>query len=239
MIPPHLVRRREFVIDAEGLERANTTNRRPNLLATWQADGVMEEHCSIGSVPIHASDLPTVPSVSTEAWPEDEEPRLDLVADGRWQSVRVGRKGDGPVELTVEAWPPRLVADPAQWIVLTPGTRISAHPLRGGAWIVRGAAPLEMRLERKPHAQFGYCARVAGERIGPEQTRIDGFRAITAGEVTILLSGGAWNDAALYGAAPEGHPLGLRLLGKPPAHEVTLPSLAEREFLLRAASRNR
>ena len=100
---------------------------------------------------------------------------------------------------------------------------------------MRGTAPLEVSFLRKTNGRFGFAARIADRRVTAAGLSIDGRRALTTGSVTILVSSGAWNDAALYGAAPNGSSHALEWLGSPPKDPVTLPSAAERTFLLRAA----
>jgi hypothetical protein len=218
--------------------RVRTTRRRPEFLATWTGPQVEVETCSVGALTLAQSDLPVVPQATELDWDaEGDAPRFALLAEGPWQRVRLGAAGDGAAELIVESWPPREEPN-SEWIALSGDAVVEPHPLRPAAWVVRGTAPLELSLLRRTNGRFGYCARIAGERVGAAATSLDGRRALARGSVTILVSSGAWNDAALYGAAPNGSQHALEWLGSPPREPVTLPSAAERTLLLRAA-RNR
>lgn len=212
-----------------------TTRRRPDALITWTGTDVTESNCSVGGLALTASDLPVVPTATDEDWDvENDAPRFELIAEGPWQRARVGALGDGAVELIVEAWPPRVEPE-SDWIRATGDVRVDPHPLRPAAWIARGTAPLEISLQRRTNGRIGYCARIGGQRVAPSATRIDGRKALAQGSVTILVSNGAWNDAALYGAAPNGSAHALEWLGSLPRDPVVLPSAAERTLLLRAA----
>lgn len=228
---------RRCAISLPGTSEVNvrTTRRRQDCLVTWTGTSVDLSTCSIGARRLADSDLPVVPEASTFAWDESQsEPRFAITGAGAWMNLRIGHAGDGEVEFGVEAWPPRL--EPGDdWIDVSGDAHVVSHPLRPAARIVRGTAPLAIRLMRSANGRFGYCARIGGERIGLAHTRIDGQQAVAQGSVTILLSSGAWNDATLYGAAPQDSQHALELLGSPPRDPVTLPSAAERSLLLRAA----
>ncbi|MCA8979216.1 MAG: hypothetical protein H6831_16775 [Planctomycetes bacterium] len=208
---------------------------RPGFVARWRGTAITESDCAVGARTLAETDLPTVPRASADVWPEDgPAPRLDLAAAGAWREVTLGAEGDGPAELLVEAWPTRLEPD-SVWLELSDGASLEPHPLRPGAWIARGEAPLVARILRSAGGELAFRAELGGVRVGASETRVDRKRAVAAGEVTILLSAGVWNDATLYGARPQGPALGLELLGPPPSAPITLPSAAERRFLLRAS----
>jgi len=226
---------RRLSLQLDGVARVRTTRRRPEFLATWTGPQVEVATCSVGALTLAQSDLPVVPQATEQDWDaEGGAPRIALLAEGPWQRVRLGAAGDGAAELIVESWPPRD-APSSDWIELSGDAALEPHPLRPAAWIVRGTAPLELSLLRRTNGRFGYCARIAGERVDAAATSLDGRRALARGSVTILVSSGAWNDAALYGAAPNGSQHALEWLGSPPRDPVTLPSAAERTLLLRAA----
>lgn len=217
------------------LARARTSRRRPDLLATWSGTDVSEATCSVGSLRLMDTDLPLIVEATEQAREADgDAPRMTLTNEGAWQRVRLGAEGDGAAELVVEAWPPRE-APGTDWIAVSSDARVDPHPLRPAAWVVRGSAPLEVSFLRRTNGRFGYAARLAGHRVPAAELDIDGMRAQAKGSVTILVSSGAWNDAALYGAAPNSSLHALEWLGSPPRDPVTLPSAAERTFLLRAA----
>lgn len=230
-----VVRRASQSLAGGELARVRTTRRRPDFLATWTGSEVSEATCSVGTRRLLDTDLPVVFAATESARDAgDEAPRMTITGEGAWQRVRVGAEGDGVAEVVVEAWPPRESPD-TDWVALLGDARVEPHPLRPAAWIVRGTAPLEVSFLRSSNGRFGFAARSAGRRVTAAEVNIDGMHAQAAGSVTILVSSGAWNDATLYGAAPIGSSHALEWLGSPPRDPVTLPSAAERTFLLRAA----
>ncbi len=175
------------------------------------------------------------PSAATDAGSDAPDDAPDDSADG---ASADGASADDAApraaELVVEAWPPRREPD-ADWIDALGDATVAPHPSRPGAWVVRGTEPLEVRVLRRAGGELGFCGRLDGARVPAAAVRVDGERALRAGSVTILLSAGAWNDPALYGAAPESAGCALRLLGTPPTAPVRLPSADEQRTLLRAA----
>lgn len=242
-----------------------TSRARPAMLVRWTADGVVEADCAVGGASVLATDVATVFDASGDAWTEEDgAPRLDLSGTGAWRVVRVGAAADADAEanadddseastseastsegaanapapraaeLVVEAWPPRLEPD-ADWIDALGDATVAPHSARPGAWVVRGTEPLEVRVLRRAGGELAFAGRLDGDRVTASGVRADGERARRDGSVTILLSAGAWNQPALYGAAPESARCALRLLGAPPTAPVVLPSAEEQRTLIRAA----
>lgn len=192
----------------------------------------------LGARRFEETDLCELHPRSAPDWPEAaNEPALDVRSlGGRRERVVVG--GQGEVELVLEQHPPQAG-------FLEHFTRLeldaSEHPLRPGAVVVRGEAPLEFDLpDRVPSVRLGVALRLEGARVPGERIRYRGRVFRLSGRLELLLSPGVWLDPRLRGGAPESEEVwaAIELLDELPAKTSTYRlTPAEREYLARSDDR--
>ncbi len=208
--------------------------RGDELRLVLQSPSLSLERLSIGSTPAASSDLCELAARTSASWPAGGEPPALEVRGGGGRREELLIDTEGSFELLLEYFPPS--ADLLE-VLARQGLDVHEHGLRAGCAVVRGEGAATFELPaRIPSSRLGVALFFDGRRVPSDRMNYRGQVFSARGRIELGLSAGAWLDARLRGAAPEGSEawVALELLDAIPAPtDYQLPTRAERALLER------